>query len=71
MGLRPGCAWTSRAHLADYANYFGIYLLAALPAIAYASLLPIFLRRRQWVLAGIVLVQLAIMAIAASGVLVG
>jgi apolipoprotein N-acyltransferase len=70
VGLRPGWAWTSRAHLADYANYFGIYLLAALPAIAYASLLPIFLKRRQWVLAGIVLVQLAIMAVAASGILV-
>lgn len=65
-----GWWWATKVAYGDYLNYVGVALLLLLPALAYLRVLPKFLGEGNWLLAGVVLVELMLIALSASGWLV-
>jgi hypothetical protein len=70
-GAHGGWFWVHELAEGDYMNYAGMVLLAAASGACYLRVLPIFLSKRDWVFAGIVVAELVIMVLAASGVVGG
>jgi hypothetical protein len=69
-GGATGWGWAARLDSADYLCFVGVAVLAGLSVIAYARITPVLLRKRDWVYLGIVLAQIAVLGLAASGLLV-
>jgi hypothetical protein len=67
-GVETGWAWLDRLPASDVLPNLGICLLAAISAVAYLRLVPIYLRQKRGLLVGIVLAELGLMALAASGI---
>lgn len=65
--LPRGWGWTRLVAYGDFANYVGIASLGGLTIVGYLAVLPILLRRRDTAYSIIVLVQLAVLLLAASG----
>ena len=69
-GVHPGWGWMKEITDSDYANQVGMCLLASISALAYLAVWPTFLREKRYSLAIVVAAELAIMLLAASGLLV-
>jgi len=65
-----GWQWATEVADSDFANNVGICLLAGISGLAYLRVAPIFLRKRQFAFLAIVVAELLIMLVAASGLLV-
>jgi hypothetical protein len=68
-GVPTGWGWTSLAHRGDIANLIGIALLTGCSLLALVVLLPLYARRGDRVYLGIVVAQILVLLLAASGVL--
>jgi hypothetical protein len=64
-----GWWWLSALGQGDYLNFLGIALLATVTIICFLGIIPMLLKKRDWIYAGIALVEVAILALAASGLL--
>ena len=71
IGAPAGWGWLTLATHSDYANYAGIALLGLVTIICYLRALPAFLARGDRVFALIAAAQIAVLALAAAGVLGG
>ncbi len=69
IGVHAGWGWTSLLGRGDYLNFVGIVLLSAITVFCYLAVLPIFLRRRERVYAGLAVLEVLVLALAASGLL--
>ena len=70
-GVQPGWGWASLVARADMLNMAGIALVASVSIPCVAAVLPIFVKRGEPVLAWICVLQVAVLVLAASGVLAG
>lgn len=61
--------WVKLLPASDFLNYLGIIILTGLTIIALLTLLPSFIRSREFIYAGIVVLELLILLTAASGIL--
>ncbi len=68
-GIHPGWGWIFKVHRADFLNFVGIAFLAGVTLVCYVSIIPIFLKRRDKVFAAIAVLEVIVLALAASGVL--
>ena len=70
-GDRAGWGWTTFVHRGDLLNLVGIALLASCSIPSLAAVIPIFRARGQRALAVICALEIAVLALAASGLLAG
>jgi len=68
-GLPTGWGWLAFAHRGDIANLLGIAMLTGASLLALLALLPLYLRRRDRLYAALYVVQVAVLLLAASGLL--
>jgi hypothetical protein len=71
IGAPAGWGWLALATHSDYANYAGIALLGLITIVCYLRALPAFLARGDRAFAFIAAAQIAVLALAAAGVLGG
>ena len=62
-----GWGWLFVLNRADYLNFVGIAVLALVTIVCYMGILPLLIRKRDWIYATIAILEVAILALAASG----
>lgn len=65
-----GWGWLRLAAMGDYMNFFGVVLLATVTVPCYLRVLPIFHRTRERIFVVIVVLEVIVLSLAASGLLV-
>lgn len=70
-GLRASWAWARHLDRSDMLALAAIALLASCSIPCVAAVIPVFARRRERVLVGICVLQVAVLLLAASGLLTG
>lgn len=70
-GTPTGWGWLALAHRGDLSNLIGIALLAGCSLPPLLGLIPLYLQRRDYVYAGICAAVVAVLLLAASGLLTG
>lgn len=69
LGAPTGWAWTGLVGKGDYLNFVGIGILAAVSILCYIAILPGLLRKKDTPLVVIVILEVLVLALAASGIL--
>jgi len=69
FNIPTGWGWTGLAGKGDYMNFIGIAILAGLSVVCYIAILPILIRKKETPYVIIAIVEIAILALAASGIL--
>ncbi|HQR12450.1 MAG TPA: hypothetical protein PLW68_14085 [Casimicrobiaceae bacterium] len=64
-----GWAWLAHLHKGEFAGLIGIAILAGCSIVCLAAIIPMYLRRGDRVYAGICAAEIAVLLLAASGVL--
>jgi hypothetical protein len=64
-----GWSWLSVLGKGDYLNFLGIALLSAVTIVCYAGIVPTLIRKKDRVYATLALLEIAILTLAASGIL--
>jgi hypothetical protein len=67
-GTEGGWAWVSMLHRGDFLNYIGVVVLAGATAFCYCAVLPAMLRRKDWIYVVLVVLQVVVFILAASGI---
>ena len=70
-GVEPGWGWVTHIAKGDYINLVGVAMLSSVSIVCYARLLPLLWRERDHIYTAIVLVEIAVLLLAASGLLDG
>ena len=70
-GMEAGWGWAEHIQKGDYMNLVGVALLASVSILCYVRLVPLVWRERDRTYAVIVVLELAVLLLAASGVLEG
>ena len=68
-GLPTGWGWLAFAHRGDIANLLNIAILTGASLLALLALLPLYLRQRERLYAALCVAQVAVLLLAASGLL--
>jgi hypothetical protein len=68
-GIHPGWAWLELLGTGDFLNFTGIVFLSAVTLICYVRIIPILFRKKDTVYGVIAIVEVLVLALAASGVL--
>ncbi|HKN18944.1 MAG TPA: hypothetical protein VJW95_04035 [Dissulfurispiraceae bacterium] len=68
-GTHPGWAWLSMLNKGDFLNFTGIAFLAAVTLVCYLRIIPIFFRNKDTVYGIIAIIEVLVLALAASGIL--
>jgi len=63
-----GWGWIAVLDKGDYLNFVGIALLALVTIACYLGILPTLFRKKDWIYGTIVLLEILILALAASGI---
>lgn len=66
-----GWGWLALAHKGDLSGLIGISILAGCSLPPLLGLIPLYLKRRDYVYAAICVVVIAVLVLAASGILTG
>jgi hypothetical protein len=66
--LIDGWSWVTVVNRGDFLNFIGIALLALVTIGCYLGILPTLLRKKDWIYAGIAVMEVLILALAASGI---
>lgn len=69
--MPTGWGWLALTHKGDLSNLIGISLLAGCSLPPLLGLIPLYLKRRDYIYAGICALILAVLTLAASGILTG
>ena len=64
-----GWNWVNLLNRGDFLNFIGIVLLASLTVICYLTLLPAYVRSKDWTYFTICLLEVIVLCVAASGIL--
>ncbi len=68
-GIHAGWGWVTMVGKGDFLNFIGIAFLAGITLACYAAIIPGFLRKKDMAYAWIAIAEIAVLALAASGVL--
>ena len=68
-GAPTGWGWLRRLGEGDLLNLLGVALLASATVLCYLRMLPLFLARRERLLAAICAAEIVVVAVAASGLI--
>jgi hypothetical protein len=64
-----GWSWLSMLGKGDFLNFTGIALLSAVTIVCFLGIVPTLLRKKDFIYAAMALLEAAILALAASGIL--
>lgn len=67
--LPAGWGWTRLVSFGDFLNYVGIVMLSSLTIFCYLAMVPAFLRKKDTLYVLILLAEIAILLLAATGLL--
>ena len=67
-GIPLGWGWTGLIGKGDFLNFAGIVLLAGMTIICFLTLIPTYVKRKDWPLTGIVVAEIVVLLVAASGI---
>ena len=68
-GVHGGWSWVGLLRHGDFLNFVGIAFLSGVTLACYLAIVPILLRKKDHVFAGIAVVEVLVLALAASGLL--
>ncbi|MFO7838482.1 MAG: hypothetical protein R6X08_03135 [Desulfosalsimonadaceae bacterium] len=68
-GIESGWGWAKLLGYGDFLNFLGIAFLAAVTIICYLTIIPTFLKKKDYVYATFALLEALILTLAASGIL--
>jgi hypothetical protein len=68
-GIHPGWAWLGMLGKGDFLNFIGIAFLAGVTLICYVRIIPILLKKKDTIYAVLAVLEVLVLALAASGVL--
>ena len=68
-GIEKGWSWAARLSEGDFLNFAPIAFLAAITAVCYLTIIPIFLKRKDMIYAVLAVLEILVLVLAASGVL--
>ena len=63
-----GWSWLRLVGKGDYLNFVGITLLSAVTIVCFLGILPMLIRKKDWIYAGMALLEALILILAASGI---
>jgi len=69
IGVGSGWDWIKVALYGDYMNFIGIAFFASVTVVCYLRLLPISLRSKDYLFVAILLLEMLVLLLAASGLL--
>jgi len=67
-GIQPGWGWLKELHHGDFLNFGPIAILAGVTILGYVMVVGRFFRRRENILGWVIIVQVLILLLAASGI---
>ena len=70
-GIVVGWGWVAVLNMGDYLNFIGIALLALVTIVCYLGILPTLFRKKDWVYGTIAILEILVLALAASGIVSG
>ena len=65
--IEPGWGWVAMVGYGDFLNFIGIALLAGVTVICYLAIVPMLLRKRDYIYALLALLEVLVLLSAASG----
>ncbi len=68
-GIGTGWNWFHLVLYGDFITYIGIIIFTGITVICYVSIVPIFVRKREWILAAIIIAEVVLLITASSGLL--
>jgi len=68
-GSPTGWGWLAHLHKGEFAGLLGIVILAGCSAVCLLAIVPTYVRRRDRVYAGICVLEIMVLLLAASGIL--
>jgi hypothetical protein len=68
--IPAGWGWVSLIGQGDFLNFIGIAILALVTIISYIAIIPLLLKKKDFLYAGIAVLEVIILSLAASGILV-
>lgn len=71
LNAPTGWGWLSMVGKGDYLNFIGIAMLAALTILCYIVIIPILIRKKDGPYVVIAIIEVLVLALAASGILKG
>ncbi|MDO9288609.1 MAG: hypothetical protein Q7T83_07450 [Thermodesulfovibrionales bacterium] len=69
FNVPTGWGWTSLVAKGDYLNFVGIAMLGGLSILCYLVILPILIRKKDTAYVAIAILEVLVLALAASGIL--
>ncbi len=67
--IQPGWAWVGMVYKSDFLNFIAIAFLAGVTILCYIRIVPILFRRKDTVYGAIAILEVLVLALAASGFL--
>lgn len=68
-GVHAGWGWLDMLGKGDFLNFVGIAFLSGVAMLCYASIAPIFFQKKDRIYAWLTVIEIGVLALAASGVL--
>ncbi len=68
-GINSGWSWLGMLGKGDFLNFTGIAFLAGVTLLCYARIIPVFFRKKDAVYGAIAIMEILVLALAASGIL--
>lgn len=69
--IQAGWSWVSLVKHGDFLNFIGIAFLSGITILCYARILPIFMAAKDKIFQAIVVAEILVLVLAASGILAG
>lgn len=67
-----GWGWVSLLGKGDFLNFIGLSILATMTILCFlVALLPAYVKKKEWLFVGVVVLEVAVLVLAASGILGG
>jgi len=68
-GIHPGWGWLRMLGYGDFLNFVGIAFLSGVTIACYIAVIPILFRKKDMIFVGIAVLEVLVLAFAASGIL--
>jgi hypothetical protein len=69
--IDAGWSWVSMLGYGDFLNFVGITILAGVTVLSYLAIIPLLFRSRDFIYAAVALLEVIVLAVAASGIVAG
>lgn len=68
-GIHPGWSWIKNISKGDFLNFLPLALLAGLTILCFLRILPIYLKKKDYLYGTLTILQILVLLLAASGLL--